>query len=415
MVVGEPSTAGAEPNVATIGLVLRSCAVFTRNGGRLPTRTRLSRDLVRRTCCGVVGPVSWHLEVSVDHEARPGDPTVSPVVLGRNSPPTFYRGAGRIDRFRGVTTEMSDRPEDWVASTVTRFGEEAAGLTMLATGRALRDDVRAHPASWLGRVDVRSPELRVPLVKLLDAGQRLPVHVHPSDERARALGVGPHGKAEAWFVLEAPTSGQVHVGWTRDIDRAELTQWVDQQDVGAMLGAMHAVAVLPGDSVYVPPGTAHAIGEGILLVEVQQPADLSVLLEWREFLASGAGAFLGLEPELALGCVSLRGMSDRDVDGLVGRGTLDMPVDSALLPPGSREFFSATLVGPGSILPPEYRTLVVVSGAGRLVPLPPSSGPTTEVARGGTVAVPAAAGPLLMEGSADLRGLAFGAGHAGTS
>jgi mannose-6-phosphate isomerase len=357
----------------------------------------------------------WHLEVSVDHEARPGNATVSPAVLGRNSPPTFYRGAGRIDRFRGVATEMSDRPEDWVASTVTRFGEEAHGLTILDTGRALRDEVRDDPASWLGRADVPSPELRVPLVKLLDAGQRLPVHVHPSDERARTLGVGPHGKAEAWFVLEAPASGQVHVGWTRDIDRAELTQWVDQQDVGGMLGAMHAVAVMPGDSVYVPPGTAHAIGEGILLVEVQQAADLSVLLEWKEFLADGSGAFLGLDPELALGCVSLRGMSARDVDGLVGRGALGLPVDSALLPPDSREFFSATLVGPGSILPAEYRTLVVVSGAGRLVPVPPSGGPTTDVARGGTLAMPAAAGPLRLEGSADLRVLAFGAGLAETS
>ena len=57
----------------------------------------------------------------MDHESRPGSPTVRPAVLGRNSPPTFYRGAGRIDRFRGVTTDVSDRPEDWVASTVTVF------------------------------------------------------------------------------------------------------------------------------------------------------------------------------------------------------------------------------------------------------------------------------------------------------
>ncbi|HEX5331838.1 MAG TPA: class I mannose-6-phosphate isomerase [Cellulomonas sp.] len=351
----------------------------------------------------------------MDHEARPGSPTVSPAVLGRNSPPTFYRGAGRIDRFRGVTTDVSDRPEDWVASTVTRFGEETHGLTILDTGSALRDEVRADPVSWLGQAHVPSPELRVPLVKLLDAGQRLPVHVHPSDEHARALDVGPHGKAEAWFILEAPADGQVHVGWTRDIDRAELTRWVDQQDVGAMLGTMHAVTVAPGDSVYVPPGTAHAIGAGILLVEVQQPADLSVLLEWKDFLDSGAGAFLGLDAETALGCVSLRKMSDQDVDGLVGRGALDEPVDSALLPSESQEFFSATLVGPGSILPREYRTLVVVSGSGRLAPVASSGGQSIAVAQGVTLAVPAAAGPLRLEGSPDLRGLAFGAGRAGAS
>ena len=347
----------------------------------------------------------------MDHESRPGSPTVRPAVLGRNSPPTFYRGAGRIDRFRGVTTDVSDRPEDWVASTVTRFGEQMHGLTILDTGRALRDEVRADPAAWLGRADVPSPDLRVPLVKLLDAGQRLPVHVHPSDEQARTLDVGPQGKAEAWFILEAPADGQVHVGWTRDLDRSELTRWVDQQDVGAMLGAMHAISVRAGDSVYVPPGTAHAIGAGILLVEVQQAADLSVLLEWKDFLDSGAGAFLGLDPTRALGCVSLRATSEQDVDRLVGRGALDLPVDSALLPPESTEFFSATLVGPGSVLPREYRTLVVVAGSGRLVPVAPSGQPSIEVARGATIAVPAAAGPLRLEGSADLRGLAFGAGR----
>ncbi len=349
----------------------------------------------------------------MDHEARPGDATVSPAVLGRNSPPTFYRGAGRIDRFRGATTDVSDRPEDWVASTVTRFGEETHGLTILDTGKALRDEVRADPTAWVGQADVPSPELLVPLVKLLDAGQRLPVHVHPSDERARALDVGPHGKAEAWFILEAPADGQVHVGWTRDVDRAELTRWVDRQDVAAMLGSMHAIGVRAGDSVYVPPGTAHAIGAGILLVEVQQPADLSVLLEWKGFLDSGAGAFLGLETELALGCVSLRETSAHDLAGLVGRGALDLPVDSALLPPESQVHFSATLVGPDSVLPRDYRTLVVVSGNGRLVPVASRGGQGIDVAKGATVAIPAAAGPLRLEGSPDLRGLAFGAGRAG--
>lgn len=105
-------------------------------------------------------------------------------------------------------------------------------------------------------------------------------------------------------------------------------------------------------------------------------------------------------------------MTRREVDLLVGRHALDLPVDSPLLPPESREFFSATLVGPGSVLPTEYRTLVIVSGAGRLVPRVSSGARPTEVARGSTVAVPAGAGPLVIEGSPDLRGLAFGTGRA---
>ncbi|WP_231494891.1 class I mannose-6-phosphate isomerase [Cellulomonas sp. KRMCY2] len=333
------------------------------------------------------------------------------VALTANAPPTFYRGAGRIALFRGGTPDVDERPEDWVASTVTRLGEETAGLTTLVTGRFLRDAVRADPAYWLGPIDRPTPELAVPLVKLLDAGQRLPIHVHPDDAYARTLGVWPQGKAEAWFVIEAPTSGVVHLGWTRAVGDDELTRWVDEQDVAAMLGAMHALDVAAGDSVYVPPGTVHAIGQDIFLVEVQQAADLSVLLEWTGFFADSSGAFLGVERAAALGCVDLHGMSRTDAEALVRRGALESPVGADLLPEESREYFSATVLGAGSTLPAEYRTLVVIAGTGVLVPATSRHSPVVAVGRGGTFAVPAAAGPLVLEGSDDLRVLAFGAGR----
>ncbi|RYV51510.1 class I mannose-6-phosphate isomerase [Pengzhenrongella frigida] len=350
-----------------------------------------------------------------------------PVPIGRNTPPTFYRGAGRIDLFRGgAPADASERPEDWVASTVTRWGEETSGLTMLDAGGTLRDEVRADPMHWLGRVDRPAPELSIPLVKLLDAGQRLPVHAHPSDACARELGVWPNGKAEAWFVVEAPTSGVVHLGWTRDIAPAELVGWVEEQDVAGMLAAMHTLTVTAGDSVYVPPGTAHAIGEGILLVEVQQAADLSILLEWKGLFPDSSGAFLGCERAAALRCVDLHGLSAAQAEALVVRAALDLPTDGRLLPPPAAQYFSATVFRPGSVLPAEYRTLVVLSGAGTLAPASSTgstgstgsvgstgstaAGPVTAVSRGETFAVPAAAGPLTLTGSGDLRVLAFGPG-----
>ena len=334
-----------------------------------------------------------------------------PRALRRNSPSTFYRGSGRIDRFRGSFGAGDDRPEDWVASTVTRSGEMTSGLTVLDTGGFLRDEVRADPASWLGFAGGSTPELEVPLVKLLDVGQRLAVHAHPSDADARALGVWPQGKAEGWFVLEAPPTGVVHVGWVRDVPLAELAGWVDSQDVASMLGAMHAVSVAAGDTVYIPPGTAHAIGSGIFLVEVQQAADLSILLEWRDFLDDSSGAFLGVHRSAALNCVDRRALPAATLDDLVERAALDRPVGTRLLPAWSAPYFSATLLGVGSALPSEYRTLVVIAGDGRLRAVAPAQTRVCEIPNGSTSAVPAAAGPLLVEGSNDLRVLAFGPGR----
>ena len=109
------------------------------------------------------------------------------------------------------------------------------------------------------------------LVKLLDAGQRLPVHFHPGRAFARdALGL-THGKTEAWVIVEADPGAAVHVGFSRPVAPDEVRDWMRAQDSTAMLAAMHEIPVEAGDAVFVPAGTSHAIGAGILLVELQEP------------------------------------------------------------------------------------------------------------------------------------------------
>src|SRR5215471_7791003 len=99
-------------------------------------------------------------------------------------PEMFYRGGGRISRLRGGgPATCAGRPEDWIGSTTARAhrgGSDGEGMTRLADGALLADLIAEDPAGWLGREHVArygaNPAL---LVKLLDAGQRLPVHVHP--------------------------------------------------------------------------------------------------------------------------------------------------------------------------------------------------------------------------------------------
>ena len=121
------------------------------------------------------------------------------------------------------------------------------------------------------------------LVKLLDAGERLPVHYHPGRAFAREhLGLR-YGKTEAWIILEADPGAAVHVGLKEPLDPQTVRRWVDEQDAGQMLDALHEIPVQAGDGILVPAGTLHAIGGGILLLELQEPTDLSVLVEWKRF------------------------------------------------------------------------------------------------------------------------------------
>src|SRR5690349_1517257 len=146
---------------------------------------------------------------------------VQPVVVGPNLPQTFYRGSGRLAAFRDA--DLPAWPEDWVASTTARHGLAPSGLTALPDGRLLRDAITADPSAWLGDAHAaRYGADAALLVKLLDAGQRLPVHVHPSRSFARSHLASPHGKTEAWIVLDAAADAVVHLGFRRDVSAEEL-------------------------------------------------------------------------------------------------------------------------------------------------------------------------------------------------
>jgi mannose-6-phosphate isomerase len=307
---------------------------------------------------------------------------MEPVKLGANLPATFYRGSGAIARFRG-SPDLPPRPEDWVASTTTRFGSPSSGLSVLPGGELLRDAIAASPEQWLGpaHVDRYGADPAI-LVKLLDAGERLPVHVHPDRRFATAHLASPYGKTEAWVILSAAPDAVVYLGFSRSVSSAELSDWVVGQRIDSMLAATNAVPVRAGDSVLVPAGLPHAIGPGVLLVEVQEATDFSVLLEASRFGLDDAAAFAGLPRELALSCV------DRSPWDPARVSSLRRDRGAVLFPPDADEFFRAERVG--SVMDPGFSVVVVTSGRGFLG--------TVAVAAGDTVVVPYAAGTVRVSG-----------------
>ena len=244
---------------------------------------------------------------------------LEPIRLPANQPPArFYRGGERIAAFRGDPPAAPNTPEDWVGSTTGVRGHAPIGLTRLPDGTILADAVAADPAGWLGADHLAAFGVDTKLlVKLLDPGQRLPIHAHPHHDFAADHLGETHGKAEAWYIL-AP--GTVYLGLRDDLDPAALADLVATQQTERMLSLMHEVPVFAGDSVYVPPGVLHAIGEGVLLAEVQEPTDLSILLEWQGFDVDGSlDGHLDLGFDLALQAVETEGRSADAVAGLIVR------------------------------------------------------------------------------------------------
>ncbi|MCO4851249.1 mannose-6-phosphate isomerase, class I [Bacillus vallismortis] len=112
------------------------------------------------------------------------------------------------------------------------------------------------------------------LTKILDADQDLSVQVHPNDEFAKIHENGELGKTECWYIIDCEKDAEIiygHNAKTKEelISMIELGEWNE---------LLRRVKVKPGDFFYVPSGTVHAIGKGILVLETQQNSDTTYRL-----------------------------------------------------------------------------------------------------------------------------------------
>ena len=313
-----------------------------------------------------------------------------PIELGPNWIRRFYRGGSRIAAFRGLPPAGDGAPEDWVASTTTVFGENELGLSRIDGHTLLVEALAADPDAFFEPAHLAAygadPAV---LVKLLDAGERLPLHFHPAAGFAAAHLGARHGKTEAWFILDADPGAAVHVGFARELTERELADRVVAQDLPSLLETMRRLPVVAGDAIYVPAGVPHVIGAGVLLLELQEPSDLSLLLEWKDVMPQQQ-AFLGLARELVLGAVERSAVDLR---------RLTLRRAARLFPAEADRFFRARLVGGGEQLEAAFSVLIVTEGEGELRPA--NAGPV-RVRRGSALLVPFASGPVDVTGACRL-------------
>ncbi len=170
------------------------------------------------------------------------------------------------------------------------------GSTNLLPWSDIRYDGGAIGELWCQREKTRPVEPAL-LLKLLFTTAPLSIQVHPDDAYARSIGL-EHGKTEAWYILAAAENAQVAVGLKTRLDATQLRAAVANGSIADLL-QWHAVQ--KDDVIFVPAGTIHAVGAGIVLAEIQQRSDATFRLfdygRRRELQLDDAVAAARLSPQ----------------------------------------------------------------------------------------------------------------------
>jgi len=143
--------------------------------------------------------------------------------------------------------------------------------------------VTARGKDLLGR---HHPQRRFPLLlKYLDAEEPLSVQVHPDDRLAAAMKLSDPGKSEAWCVLQAEPGATIWAGFNQPVDRHTLETAIRD---GVLERYLHRFQPQAGDCLFLPAGTVHALGAGLLVAEIQQSSDNTFrLYDWNRVGTDG--------------------------------------------------------------------------------------------------------------------------------
>lgn len=137
----------------------------------------------------------------------------------------------------------------------------------------MRNDGLAIGELWFQRPDINAPDPAL-LLKLLFTTEPLSIQVHPDDAFAQSVGL-EHGKTEAWYILSATPDAKIAIGLKRRLTPQQLRISIEDHSISDLVQWRR---VLKDDVVFVPAGTIHAIGPGLVIAEIQQRSDATFRL-----------------------------------------------------------------------------------------------------------------------------------------
>jgi mannose-6-phosphate isomerase len=205
-----------------------------------------------------------------------------------------YLGGKLLDELHGISDPKdSHYPEEWMISIIStnrnpdRQHLKEEGLSKLDLPDrdiSLKGLVDNNPVDFLGEKHVEKFGKQTGvLVKLIDTAERLIIQAHPDRKQAQELFNSMYGKTECWhFVGGREIGGElphVYMGFKPGVTREQWKAFFEKQDIEGMLNCLHKYYVQPGDTFLIEAGIPHAIGSGCLLVEIQEPSDITIRLE----------------------------------------------------------------------------------------------------------------------------------------
>jgi len=188
------------------------------------------------------------------------EPIYKPKIWGGDRIFTYWQRSNPFDEAIGESWELADLEED---QSHVAIGP-AQGGTITELIPAWGQDLMGNVGLFEGRFPL--------LIKFLDARESLSVQVHPNEAVARKLGGNVRVKHEAWYILDAEPGGAIYHGLEPGVTAERLR---NASLSGEMDGVLRKVDVSPGDCYYLPSGTPHALGAGVLVAEVQTPSDIT--------------------------------------------------------------------------------------------------------------------------------------------
>ncbi len=250
-------------------------------------------------------------------------------------------------------------------------------------GRTITQLMEQSREQLLGKLGQRVRRFPL-LLKFLDAHEMLSVQVHPADSQTSLLPAGETGKTEAWVVLEAGKKSRIYAGLMPGTTADDLRRALAN---GTVAGDLAYFTPKPGDGVFLPAGTVHALGGDVVVFEVQEDSDVTFRLYDWDHVDAKTGHLRALQVDQALACIDF-------VDGAAG---LVVPVVESATPVRRERLFcckqfrlwrlhgqSPFTVGAAGLA----RVLVCIEGGGQVE----HGGATYAVGKGDVLLLPAVVG-----------------------
>lgn len=225
-----------------------------------------------------------------------------------------YSGGKVLDQISGISpAKDSHFPEDWIASTTEAInpGREniTEGISTAVVGEHSMpfDQLLATDYNYfLGTSHIAKHGHHAgKLIKFLDSSTRLHFQCHPTSDFSKKHLNSKHGKFEAYHILdirEDQPAPYIYLGFQSPPSPAELKQMILEQDMDRLEACFEKIPIQVGETYIVPGGIPHAIGAGVLMIEIMEPSDWAARIEFERdgFVIPEQARFLGRNIDFAL-------------------------------------------------------------------------------------------------------------------